>query len=106
MTSPKPGISNRMISRIASGVTSRSATPVPPVVRIKPHPCPEKLRIVSEFAFCHRARSPRPKHPSHVFRQLLLQPATEIFILPAAGAIGNGDDTDFDRVGSVAVSEY
>ncbi len=46
IASPKPGISTRRIPRIASGVTSRSATPVPPVVRINPQPCAENARTV------------------------------------------------------------
>ena len=47
ITSPKPGNSTRIIARIASGVTSRGPTPVPPVVKIKPQPCWEKERIAS-----------------------------------------------------------
>ena len=47
MASPNPGISNRMISRMASGVTSRGAMPVPPVVRTSPQPWAEKDRMVS-----------------------------------------------------------
>jgi len=34
MCSPKPGISRSTTARVASGVTSRGPTPVPPVVRI------------------------------------------------------------------------
>ena len=40
ITSPNPGISRSITVRAASGVTSRSATPVPPVVRIS-ETCPE-----------------------------------------------------------------
>ncbi len=46
IASPNPGSSTRMISRIASGVKSRAAIPVPPVVRIKPQPCALKARMV------------------------------------------------------------
>jgi len=49
ITSPKPGISTRMIARIASGVTSRSAMPVPPVVRINRQPCAMNERIASRM---------------------------------------------------------
>jgi hypothetical protein len=34
INSPKPGISRSKIARVASGVTSRGATPVPPVVKM------------------------------------------------------------------------
>ena len=45
ITSPKPGSSTRINPRIASGVTSRGAIPVPPVVRTSPQPCSLKERI-------------------------------------------------------------
>jgi molybdenum cofactor synthesis domain-containing protein len=35
ITSPKPGITRSRICSVASGVTSRGETPVPPVVRIR-----------------------------------------------------------------------
>ena len=47
ITSPKPGSSTRINPRIASGVMSRAARPVPPVVRMRPQPCAAKDRIVS-----------------------------------------------------------
>lgn len=43
--SPKPGSSRMAISRTASGVTSRSATPVPPVVSTSEQPLPMSERI-------------------------------------------------------------
>src|SRR4051812_18106978 len=65
MVSPKPGISTRMIARIASGVTSRAATPVPPVARINPHPWFENERIVSwmRAASSGTMASPKTCHP-------------------------------------------
>ena len=50
ITSPKPGNSRNAISRTASGVTSRVATPVPPVVRIRWQPlftCSRSARWMS-----------------------------------------------------------
>src|SRR5438477_2448715 len=48
INSPKPGISRSNTARVASGVTSRGATPVPPVVKIAAT-CPPSESVASRW---------------------------------------------------------
>ena len=67
ITSPKPGSSTRISPRIASGVMSRAAMPVPPVVRIRPQPCARKSGSfpgVGQFRQAQWLHRPRSSHIS------------------------------------------
>ncbi|ODV41547.1 hypothetical protein AWV79_36030 [Cupriavidus sp. UYMMa02A] len=71
--SPKPGISFVPTASVASGVTSRRAGPVPPVVRIRSQPATSTSSIsvreicagssgISRSTPCHGEVSVRPNH--------------------------------------------
>ena len=95
MTSPKPGSSRTAISRTASGVTSRRATPVPPVVRMSWQPratCSRTARWISLLVV--RDERLGQHLPAVGLRCRFQRRAAEVIVEALRGAVRDGDDAD------------
>ena len=95
--SPKPGISLSATASVASGVTSRGAGPVPPVVSTRSQPAPSTSSLsVAAIAPARRGSAGLPvDRVAQRARQPVLQRRQALVLVDAAGgAVADRDDAD------------